>query len=93
MSIMNEVQYVPLTKFEIEPSLSDKFWNEKVKRSIQECDSVSTLKEMATLLAQIATQRQGVIRALVKDLFVIKGITVNPNDLTNPLIESVEDKS
>ena len=90
---MNEVQYVPLTKFEIEPSLSDKFWNEKVKRSIQECDSVSTLKEMATLLAQIATQRQGVIRALVKDLFVIKGITVNPNDLTNPLIESVEDKS
>ena len=93
MSIMNEVQYVPLTKFEIEPSLSDKFWNEKVKRSIQECDSVSTLKEMATLLAQIATQRQGVIRALVKDLFVMKGITVDPNDLTNPLIESLEDKS
>ena len=90
---MNEVQYVPLAKFEIEPSLSDKFWNEKVKRSIQECDSVSTLKEMATLLAQIATQRQGVIRALVKDLFVMKGITVNPNDLTNPLIESIEDKS
>ena len=90
---MNEVQYVPLAKFEIEPSLSDKFWNEKVKRSIQECDSVSTLKEMATLLAQIATQRQGVIRALVKDLFVMKGITVNPNDLTNPLIESLEDKS
>lgn len=93
MSIMNEVQYVPLVKFEIEPSLSDKFWNEKVKRSIQECDSVSTLKEMATLLAQIATQRQGVIRALVKDLFVMKGITVDPNDLTNPLIESLEGKS
>ena len=93
MPIMNEVQYVPLTKFEIEPSLSDKFWNEKVKRSIQECDSVSTLKEMATLLAQIATQRQGVIKGLVKDLFVIKGITVDPNDLTNPLIESLEDKS
>ena len=93
MSIMNEVQYVPLVKFEIEPSLSDKFWNEKVKRSIQECDSVSTLKEMATLLAQIATQRQGVIKGLVKDLFVMKGITVDPNDLTNPLIESLEDKS
>ena len=88
MSIMNEVQYVPLTKFEIEPSLSDKFWNEKVKRSIQECDSVSTLKEMATLLAQIATQRQGVIRALIKDLFVMKGITVDPNDLTNPQVPS-----
>lgn len=88
MTIMNEVQYVPLTKFEIEPSLSDKFWNEKVKRSIQECDSVSTLKEMATLLAQIATQRQAVIRGLVKELFVMKGVTVDPNDLTNPLIES-----
>ncbi len=84
---MNEVEYVPLVKFEIEPSLCDKFWNEKVKRSIQECDSVSTLKEMATLLTQIATQRQGVIRGLVKDLFVIKGVTVDPNDLTNPLIE------
>ena len=93
MSIMNEVQYVPLVKFEIEPSLSDKFWNEKVKRSIQECDSVSTLKEMATLLAQIATQRQGCLRGLVKDLFVMKGITVDPNDLTNPLIESLEGKS
>lgn len=93
MSIMNEVQYVPLAKFEIEPSLSDKFWNEKVKRSIQECDSVSTLKEMATLLAQIATQRQGVIKGLVKDLFVMKEITVDPNDLTNPLIESLEGKS
>jgi len=42
---------------------------------------------MATLLTQIATQRQGVIRGLVKDLFVIKGVTVDPNDLTNPLIE------
>jgi len=90
---MNEVEYVPLVKFEIEPSLSDKFWNEKVKRSIQECDSVSTLKEMAILLTQIATQRQGVIKGLVKDLFVMKGITVDPNDLTNPLIESLEGKS
>ena len=93
MSIMNEVEYVPLVKFEIEPSLCDKFWNEKVKRSIQECDSVSTLKEMAILLTQIATQRQAVIRGLVKDLFVMKGITVDPNDLTNPLIESLEGKS
>ena len=84
---MNEVEYVPLAKFEIEPSLCDKFWNEKVKRSIQECDSVSTLKEMAILLTQIATQRHGVIRGLVKDLFVMKGVTVDPNDLTNPLIE------
>jgi len=84
---MNEVEYVPLVKFEIEPSLCDKFWNEKVKRSIQECDSVSTLKEMAILLTQIATQRQGVFSGLVKDLFMMKGITVDPNDLTNPLIE------
>ena len=83
MSIMNEVQYVPLVKFEIEPSLSDKFWNEKVKRSIQECDSVSTLKEMATLLAQIATQRQGVICGLMKKILLeTKGPSLTPGPMS-----------
>ena len=86
MSIMNEVQYVPLTKFEIEPSLSDKFWNEKVKRSIQECDSVSTLKEMAILLTQIATQRQAVIKGLVKELLTTKNLKIDDSELINPEI-------
>ena len=82
---MDEIKYVPLTKFQIEPTLDDKFWFEKIKRSIQECDSVSTLKEMATLLAQIATQRQGVIRGLVQDMFIFNNIAVEDN-LDNPQI-------
>lgn len=81
---MDEIKYVPLTEFQIEPTLDDKFWEEKIKRSIQDCDSVSTLKEMATLLARIATQRQGVIRGLVQDLFIFHNKSVDQNDLANP---------
>ena len=81
---MDEIKYVPLTEFQIEPTLDDKFWEEKIKRSIQDCDSVSTLKEMATLLARIATQRQGVIRGLVQDLFIYNNKSVDQNDLANP---------
>jgi hypothetical protein len=83
---MEEIKYVPLTQFQIEPSLDDKFWLEKIKRSIQDCDSVSTLKEMATLLAQIATQRQGVIRGLVQDIFIFNNVAVDQEDLANPQI-------
>jgi hypothetical protein len=85
---MDEIHYVPLTKFQIEPSLDDKFWLEKIKRSIQDCDSVSTLKEMATLLAQIATQRQGVIRGLVQDIFIFNNVAIDQDDLANPQINS-----
>ena len=81
---MDEIKYVPLTKFQIEPSLDDKFWEEKVKRSIQDCNSVSALKEMATLLARIATQRQGVIRGLVQDMFIFNGVAINQEDISNP---------
>jgi hypothetical protein len=66
--------------------LDDKFWLEKIKRSIQDCDSVSTLKEMATLLAQIATQRQGVIRGLVQDIFIFNNVAIDQDDLANPQI-------
>ena len=83
-----EIKYVPLTKFQIEPSMEDKFWEEKVKRSIDECNSVSTLKEMATLLARIATQRQGVIRGLVQDMFIFNNVSVEQDDLANPDITS-----
>jgi uncharacterized protein (DUF885 family) len=83
-----EVQFVPLSKFEIEPSIEDKFWEEKIKRSIDECNSISALKEMATLLARIATQRQGVIRGLVQDMFILNNVAVEQKDLTNPDISS-----
>ena len=85
---MDEIKYVPLDKFQIEPTLDDKFWLEKIKRSIEECNSVSTLKEMATLLAQIATQRQGVIRGLVQDMFIFNNVSINQDDLANPQIKS-----
>lgn len=81
---MEEIKYVPLDKFQIEPTLDDKFWLEKIKRSIDECNSVSVLKEMATLLAQIATTRQGVIRGLVQDMFVFNNVAVDQDDLANP---------
>lgn len=68
--------------------MEDKFWEEKVKRSIEECNSVSALKEMATLLTRIATQRQGVIRGLVQDMFIFNNVAVEQEDLTNPNIKS-----
>jgi hypothetical protein len=83
-----EIKYVPLSKFQIEPSMEDKFWEEKIKRSIDECNSVSALKEMATLLARIATQRQGVIRGLVQDMFIFNNVAVEQEDLTNPDLPS-----
>lgn len=83
---MEEIKHVPLSKFEIEPSLDDKFWEEKVKRSIQECNSVVALKEMATLLLRIATQRQGIIKGLAKDIFVFNKMSINQDDLANPSI-------
>ena len=87
---MDEIKYVPLSQFQIEPSLDDKFWEEKLKRTIQECDSVSTLKEIATLLARIATQRQGVIRGLVQDMFIFNNVAVDQDDLANPQVKSQE---
>jgi hypothetical protein len=87
---VDEIKYVPLATFQIEPTLDDKFWFEKIKRSIEECNSVSTLKEMATLLAQIATQRQGVIRGLVQDMFIFNSVAVDQDDLANPQVKSQE---
>ena len=81
---MEEIKYVPLTKFQIEPSMEDNFWLEKIKRSIEDCNSVNDLKQMATLLAQIATQRNGVIRGLVQDMFIFNNIAINQDDISNP---------
>ena len=79
-----EEHYVPLSKFDIEPSIDDLFWEEKIKRSIQECNSVSALKEMATLLARIATQRQAVIRGLIKDIHIFNNVLIDANEIANP---------
>lgn len=83
---MEEIKYVSLSKFQIEPSIDDKFWFEKTKRAIQDCNSVSALKEMATLLAQIATTRQGCIRGLVQDMFIFREIAIDQDDLANPQV-------
>ena len=50
-----------------ETSPEEEFWKVKMKRYIQDCSSVSELKEMATLLVEIAATRQTVIQGLVKD--------------------------
>jgi hypothetical protein len=85
-----EIEYVPLTKFQIEPTLDDKFWQEKLNRSIKDCNSVSQLQEIATLLAAIATQRQGVIRGLVQDMFILNNVAIEDEQLNNPELPKKE---
>ena len=85
-----EIKYVPLSEFQIEPTLDDKFWEEKIKRLIKDTDSVRDLKEIATLLAKIATQRQGVIRGLVQDLFIFNNKSVDQEEIANPEIKPSE---
>jgi hypothetical protein len=41
---------------------------------------------MATLLARIATQRQGIIRGLVQDMFIFNNKAVEQDDLANPQV-------
>jgi hypothetical protein len=45
---------------------------------------------MATLLARIATQRQGVIRGLVQDMFIFNNVAIDQDDLANPPIKTKE---
>jgi hypothetical protein len=60
-----------MLQFEMSPE--DMFWQEKTIRSINECNSLSELKEMATLLVKIATMRQVAIKGLVKDAMDLMG--------------------
>lgn len=64
-------QLNPMLQFEMGPE--EAFWQEKMIRSINECNSVSELKEMATLLTKIATMRQVAIKGLVKDAMDLMG--------------------
>ena len=50
-----------------ESSAEDLFWQEKMFRTINECTSLSVLKEIAVLLTKIATTRQIAIKGLVND--------------------------
>ena len=60
-----------MLQFEMGPE--EAFWQEKMIRSINEYNSVSELKEMATLLTKIATMRQVAIKGLVKDAMDLMG--------------------
>ena len=60
-----------MLQFEMSPE--DSFWQEKMIRSINECSSMSELKEMATLLTKIATMRQVAIKGLVMDAMDLMG--------------------
>ena len=82
-----EIKYTSLSEFQIEPSLDDKFWEEKIKRAIQDSNSIKEVKEIAPLLTRIATQRQGVIRGLVQELFIFNNKSIDQDDLNNPEVK------
>ena len=58
--MFSKLDFTPLTK--------DLFWEEKVKRSINDSSDIKEVKEIATLLAKIATQRAGMVSGLTKAL-------------------------
>jgi hypothetical protein len=62
------------------------FWQEKIMRSIKNSESIYELKEMATLLTKIATQRAGVISGLTKALMKaeFKESCLPPSDSQQP---------
>jgi len=71
-----------MLKFEADPS--DLFWQERMLRTIKESNSLSELKEIATLLTKLATTRQMAIKGLVADAMDLMaethGTTKKPND-------------
>ena len=72
----------PMLQFEMGPE--EAFWQEKMIRSINECNSISELKEMAILLTKIATMRQVAIKGLVKDAMDLMSNQVD-RDILNRL--------
>ena len=68
---------------DMDPTINDLFWKEKTQRMINECNSVSQLKEIATLLLTVATQRQGVICGLMKKVLLeSKGPSLMPGPMS-----------
>jgi hypothetical protein len=83
---MEDLVVVPLQDFDITPTVNDLFWKEKNKRLIEECGSVKQLQEIACLLLDIATQRQGVIKGLMKQV-LLQGIKIDEKEVMNPVLE------
>jgi len=68
---------------DMEPTINDLFWKEKTQRMINECNSVTQLREIASLLLTIATQRQGIICGLIKrELLQIKRPSLTPGPIS-----------
>lgn len=68
---------------DLKPTLNDLFWKEKTQRMINECNSVSQLREIAILLLTVATQRQGVICGLMKKVLLeSKGPSLTPGPIS-----------
>ena len=79
-----EHKLIPLGKLELDPGLDDLFWKERIQRAINETTSVSALKQYSTLLLGLCTQRQGVIKGLVKELLTTKNLKIDDSELANP---------
>jgi hypothetical protein len=59
------------------------FGKKKTQRMINECNSVSQLREIAILLLTVATQRQGVICGLMKKILLeTKGPSLTPGPMS-----------
>ena len=56
------------SKLDFTPQTKDLLWEEKIKRSIKDSNDMKEVKEIATLLAKIATQRAGMVSGLTKAL-------------------------
>jgi hypothetical protein len=68
---------------DLKPTINDLFWKEKTQRMINECNSVTQLREIASLLLTLATQRQGVICGLMqKILLESKGPSLTPGPIS-----------
>lgn len=68
---------------DLKPTLNDLFWKEKTQRMINECNSVSQLREIAILLLTVATQRQGVICGFMKKVLLeSKGPSLTPGPMS-----------
>lgn len=81
-----EHKLIPLGKLELASGLDDLFWKEKIQRIINETTSVNTLRQYATLLLGLCTQRQGVIKGLVKELLTTKNLKIDDSEFANPEI-------
>lgn len=77
---------ISLNTLELNPGLNDLFWKEKIQRSIEEINSVAILRKYATELLGLCTQRQGVIKGLVKELLTTKNLKIDDSELVNPEI-------